>query len=62
MIDIREKIFGNATDEEINNYLNSQEYKFYKNGVKEGFWIGGLLGFWIGILTMIILVMFGFFK
>jgi hypothetical protein len=61
MIDIRQKLFGNATDEEINKYLNSQEYKFYKNGVKEGIWIGGFLGFWIGMLVMAIVVILGVF-
>jgi tetrahydromethanopterin S-methyltransferase subunit G len=49
-------------DKNIINFINSDEYKWYKDGTKNGIWIGLFLGFWLGMLMMTILVIIGFFK
>jgi tetrahydromethanopterin S-methyltransferase subunit F len=59
---IKNKMFGNATNEQIEEYLNSSEYRFYnigaKKGLENGLLLGGFLGFCLGAIFISVISLY----
>ena len=63
MLNIKKNMFGNHSDKEITEFLNSKEYKWYIDGAKEGFWNGVGIGSFLGsLIGMLMMCLFGMVK